>query len=110
MARLHWLEAILPLGIIGGMLCIMGNAQYFIHKAAHAGYAFSSLSRSVCSAPRIPPVLTRELLASLVVCVYAAEAHRERHVGRRHGAPRQEARGAVLRQLGYGSALNFSRC
>ncbi|CAN6350653.1 unnamed protein product, partial [Urochloa humidicola] len=35
MARLHWLEAILPLGIIGGMLCIMGNAQYFIHKAAH---------------------------------------------------------------------------
>jgi hypothetical protein len=35
MARLHWLEAVLPLGIIGGMLCIMGNAQYFIHKAAH---------------------------------------------------------------------------
>ncbi|OEL32777.1 hypothetical protein BAE44_0006209, partial [Dichanthelium oligosanthes] len=35
MVRLHWLEAVLPLGIIGGMLCIMGNAQYFIHKAAH---------------------------------------------------------------------------
>ncbi|CAN6327836.1 unnamed protein product, partial [Urochloa humidicola] len=35
MARLQWLEAMLPLGIIGGMLCIMGNAQYFIHKAAH---------------------------------------------------------------------------
>jgi nitrate reductase gamma subunit len=35
MARLHWLEAMLPLGIIGGMLCIMGNAQYYIHRAAH---------------------------------------------------------------------------
>ncbi|PKI40993.1 NADH dehydrogenase [ubiquinone] 1 alpha subcomplex subunit 1 [Punica granatum] len=32
---LAWLEAALPLGIIAGMLCIMGNAQYFIHKAAH---------------------------------------------------------------------------
>ncbi|KAL8102037.1 hypothetical protein AgCh_026816 [Apium graveolens] len=29
------LEAALPLGIIAGMLCIAGNAQYFIHKAAH---------------------------------------------------------------------------
>lgn len=29
------LEAMLPLGIIAGMLCIMGNAQYQIHKAAH---------------------------------------------------------------------------
>ncbi|GJM88905.1 hypothetical protein PR202_ga05484 [Eleusine coracana subsp. coracana] len=35
MARLQWLEAMLPLGIIGGMLCIMGNAQYYIHRAAH---------------------------------------------------------------------------
>ncbi|KAL8036790.1 hypothetical protein ABFX02_12G181500 [Erythranthe guttata] len=32
---LIWLEAMLPLGIIAGMLCVMGNAQYFIHKAAH---------------------------------------------------------------------------
>ncbi|KAG8377961.1 hypothetical protein BUALT_Bualt08G0088200 [Buddleja alternifolia] len=32
---LVWLEAMLPLGIIAGMLCVMGNAQYFIHKAAH---------------------------------------------------------------------------
>ncbi|RWR79090.1 NADH dehydrogenase ubiquinone 1 alpha subcomplex subunit 1 [Cinnamomum micranthum f. kanehirae] len=32
---LVWLEALLPLGIIGGMLCVMGNAQYYIHKAAH---------------------------------------------------------------------------
>ncbi|XP_073063069.1 NADH dehydrogenase [ubiquinone] 1 alpha subcomplex subunit 1-like [Primulina eburnea] len=30
-----WLEAMLPLGIIAGMLCVMGNAQYFIHKTAH---------------------------------------------------------------------------
>ncbi|MBA0696082.1 hypothetical protein Goari_002674, partial [Gossypium aridum] len=30
-----WLEAALPLGIIAGMLCVMGNAQYFIHKAYH---------------------------------------------------------------------------
>lgn len=30
-----WLEAALPMGIIAGMLCIMGNAQYYIHKAAH---------------------------------------------------------------------------
>ncbi|XP_047308703.1 NADH dehydrogenase [ubiquinone] 1 alpha subcomplex subunit 1 [Impatiens glandulifera] len=29
------LEALLPLGIIGGMLCVMGNAQYFIHKSVH---------------------------------------------------------------------------
>lgn len=28
-------EALLPLGIIAGMLCVMGNAQYYIHKAAH---------------------------------------------------------------------------
>jgi hypothetical protein len=35
MARFHWLEAMLPLGIIGGFLCIMGNAQYYIHRAAH---------------------------------------------------------------------------
>lgn len=32
---LRWLEAVLPLGIIAGFLCVMGNAQYFIHKAAH---------------------------------------------------------------------------
>ena len=31
----RWLEAMLPLGIIGGMLCIMGNSQYYIHKAYH---------------------------------------------------------------------------
>lgn len=35
-----WLEAMLPLGIIAGMLCVMGNAQYYIHKAAH-GRVFS---------------------------------------------------------------------
>jgi NADH dehydrogenase (ubiquinone) 1 alpha subcomplex subunit 1 len=45
MARLHWLEAMLPLGIIGGMLCIMGNAQYYIHRAAH-GRVRSSRLRS----------------------------------------------------------------
>lgn len=38
-----WLEAALPLGIIAGMLCVMGNAQYFIHKAAH-GRVILSLS------------------------------------------------------------------
>ncbi|KAK3212843.1 hypothetical protein Dsin_017549 [Dipteronia sinensis] len=32
---LFWLEAMLPLGIIAGMLCVMGNAQYYIHTAAH---------------------------------------------------------------------------
>ncbi|XP_021832027.1 NADH dehydrogenase [ubiquinone] 1 alpha subcomplex subunit 1 [Prunus avium] len=32
---LVWMEALLPLGIIGGMLCVMGNAQYYIHRAAH---------------------------------------------------------------------------
>uniref|UniRef100_A0A8N4I8T7 NADH dehydrogenase [ubiquinone] 1 alpha subcomplex subunit 1 n=1 Tax=Elaeis guineensis var. tenera TaxID=51953 RepID=A0A8N4I8T7_ELAGV len=35
MAKLFWLEAVLPLGIIAGMLCVMGNAQYYIHKVAH---------------------------------------------------------------------------
>lgn len=44
MARLHWLEAMLPLGIIGGMLCIMGNAQYYIHRAAHGRVRASSSS------------------------------------------------------------------
>ncbi|PWA48427.1 hypothetical protein CTI12_AA484750 [Artemisia annua] len=29
------MEALLPLGIIAGMLCIAGNVQYTIHKAAH---------------------------------------------------------------------------
>lgn len=33
--NLRWMEAVLPLGIIAGMLCVMGNAQYYIHKAAH---------------------------------------------------------------------------
>ncbi|VVB15367.1 unnamed protein product [Arabis nemorensis] len=32
---LVWLEATLPLGIIRGMLCIMGNSQYYVHKAYH---------------------------------------------------------------------------
>ena len=35
MGKFVWLEALLPLGIIAGMLCVMGNAQYYIHKAAH---------------------------------------------------------------------------
>ncbi|XP_076904885.1 NADH dehydrogenase [ubiquinone] 1 alpha subcomplex subunit 1 [Bidens hawaiensis] len=35
MVRLQFLEAVLPLGIIAGMLCIAGNIQYTIHKAAH---------------------------------------------------------------------------
>ncbi|KAJ4977472.1 hypothetical protein NE237_002578 [Protea cynaroides] len=26
---------VLPLGIIAGTLCVMGNAQYYIHKAVH---------------------------------------------------------------------------
>ncbi|KAL5229628.1 hypothetical protein ABZP36_028404 [Zizania latifolia] len=51
MARLQWLEAILPLGIIGGMLCIMGNGQYYIHKAAHGRVCGSSSS----SYPSLPP-------------------------------------------------------
>lgn len=33
--KLFWLEAVLPLGIIAGMLCAAGNIQYQIHKAAH---------------------------------------------------------------------------
>ena len=39
---LVWMEALLPLGIIAGMLCVMGNAQYYMHKAAH-GRVRSSL-------------------------------------------------------------------
>lgn len=35
-------EALLPLGIIAGMLCVMGNAQYYIHKAAHGRVSISS--------------------------------------------------------------------
>ncbi|XP_030926830.1 NADH dehydrogenase [ubiquinone] 1 alpha subcomplex subunit 1 [Quercus robur] len=27
-----WVQATLPLGIIGGMLCAMGHIQYNIHK------------------------------------------------------------------------------
>ncbi|KAI0531348.1 hypothetical protein KFK09_000901 [Dendrobium nobile] len=33
MGRFQWLEAALPLGIIAGLLCVMGNSQYQIHKA-----------------------------------------------------------------------------
>lgn len=36
-----WLQAALPLGIIAGMLCVMGNAQFYIHKAAHGRVRFS---------------------------------------------------------------------
>ncbi|KAI4318910.1 hypothetical protein MLD38_032565 [Melastoma candidum] len=32
---LRWMEAALPLGIIAGMLCLMGNIQYQIHKTAN---------------------------------------------------------------------------
>jgi NADH dehydrogenase (ubiquinone) 1 alpha subcomplex subunit 1 len=31
----RWVEAVLPLGIIAGMLCIAGNVQYAIHTKAH---------------------------------------------------------------------------
>ncbi|KAA3479940.1 NADH dehydrogenase [ubiquinone] 1 alpha subcomplex subunit 1 [Gossypium australe] len=41
-----WLEAALPLGIIAGMLCVMGNAQYFIHKAYHG--RVRSTSGTIC--------------------------------------------------------------
>lgn len=30
-----FLEAMLPLGIIAGALCVMGTSQHLIHKAAH---------------------------------------------------------------------------
>ncbi|GLJ06957.1 hypothetical protein SUGI_0053810 [Cryptomeria japonica] len=30
-----WAEAVLPLGIIAGMLSIMGTSQYFIQKVAY---------------------------------------------------------------------------
>ncbi|KAG0453386.1 hypothetical protein HPP92_024690 [Vanilla planifolia] len=33
MGKFQWLEALLPLGIIAGMLCVMGNVQYQVHKA-----------------------------------------------------------------------------
>lgn len=45
MVWLHWREAILSLGIIGGMLCIIGNAQYFIHKATHRSRALGGRGR-----------------------------------------------------------------
>ncbi|MFS7960403.1 putative NADH:ubiquinone reductase (H(+)-translocating) [Helianthus anomalus] len=35
MGRFQFLEVVLPLGIIAGMLCVAGNVQYQIHKAAH---------------------------------------------------------------------------
>ncbi|RZC82619.1 hypothetical protein C5167_045405, partial [Papaver somniferum] len=33
--KMFWLEAVLPLGIIAGFLCVMGNSQYYIYKAAN---------------------------------------------------------------------------
>eukprot|EP01018_Ginkgo_biloba_P015991 Gb_31613 [translate_table: standard] len=33
--NLRWMEAMLPMGIIAGMLCVMGGSQYLIHKAAY---------------------------------------------------------------------------
>ena len=35
MSKLFVFEALLPLGIIAGMLCIAGNIQYHVHKYAH---------------------------------------------------------------------------
>ncbi|KAF8703727.1 hypothetical protein HU200_031812 [Digitaria exilis] len=61
MARLQWLEAMLPLGIIGGMLCIMGNAQYFIHKAAHGRVRPSSSPISTLSRSESNTVLTQSI-------------------------------------------------
>ncbi|KAF8719450.1 hypothetical protein HU200_024167 [Digitaria exilis] len=61
MARLQWLEAMLPLGIIGGMLCIMGNAQYFIHKAAHGRVRPRSSPISTLSRSESNTVLTQSI-------------------------------------------------
>lgn len=44
-----WLEAVLPLGIIAGMLCVMGNAQYYIHKAAHGRVSFKKVFFFLCN-------------------------------------------------------------
>jgi hypothetical protein len=75
MARFHWLEAMLPLGIIGGFLCIMGNAQYYIHRAAHGRVLPLPFPLSISRPIQISLVLRR----ALVPCGFfdAAEAHRE---------------------------------
>jgi hypothetical protein len=36
----------LTVGVIGGFLCIMGNAQYYIHRAAHGRVPSAPLSLS----------------------------------------------------------------
>lgn len=72
MARLHWLEAMLPLGIIGGMLCIMGNAQYYIHRAAHGRVTLPAPLFPILLPVRIPSC-GRSRFSSL--CVWLQPKH-----------------------------------
>ena len=69
---LIWLEAMLPLGIIAGMLCIMGNAQYYIHTAAHGRVI--SLSICLISDPKFFHRVDSQSFDFLLTVV--AEAHR----------------------------------
>lgn len=90
MGAFHVLEAFLPLGIIAGFLCVMGNAQYYIHRAAHGRvkifpfffffFLFWWKSWSFCWFLRL----------------LSAEAHRERCLGFGDGAEGQEYRGEPL--------------
>ncbi|GMP86193.1 hypothetical protein CsSME_00039062 [Camellia sinensis var. sinensis] len=81
---LQWLEAALPLGIIAGMLCIMGNSQYYIHKAAHGRIE----SLCVFASKSIASSCSYFVVVDLTI---TAEARRQRCVGRRYGETGQEA-------------------
>lgn len=88
---LVWMEALLPLGIIAGMLCVMGNAQYYIHKAAHGRVWYSLLIIRSNSQFESSVKLKKSYCESLGFEFVAAEAHRQRHVGCGHGKKGQEA-------------------
>lgn len=95
MGRFVWLEAVLPLGIIAGMLCVMGNAQYYIHKAAHG-----RVRRCIVYSPFLGGILPFEWwrcpccwVSDHRMSFFAAEAHRKWHLGCGHGEAGQEDHG-----------------
>ncbi|KAF5941073.1 hypothetical protein HYC85_022240 [Camellia sinensis] len=85
---LQWLEAALPLGIIAGMLCIMGNAQYYIHKVAHGRIESLCVFASKSIASSCSYFVVVVVVVDLKI---TAEARRQRCVGRRYGETGQEA-------------------
>ncbi|KAF5941072.1 hypothetical protein HYC85_022239 [Camellia sinensis] len=69
------------------MLCIMGNAQYYIHKVAHGRIE----SLCVFASKSIASSCSYFVVVVVVDLKITAEARRQRCVGRRYGETGQEA-------------------